>query len=128
MLSILTVNIGAAALPRAEIILRWLCERPEDVFVLTETSTGSGTAYLLERFRSAGFTVMHTTAANGERGTALISRVPLADAQLLSLTKISIPCRVAVATLQTEPQTTVLSVYVPSRDQSVQKTAKRNSS
>ncbi len=54
MLSILTVNIGAAARQRAEVLLAWLAARPEDVFVLTETSNGPGTAYLLEQFRTAG--------------------------------------------------------------------------
>jgi exodeoxyribonuclease-3 len=54
MLSILTVNIGAAARERAEVMLRWLAGRPEDVLVLTETSGGAGTAYLLERFHDAG--------------------------------------------------------------------------
>ena len=43
MLSILTVNIGAASRERAEVMLRWLAGRPESVFMLTETSAGEGT-------------------------------------------------------------------------------------
>jgi exodeoxyribonuclease-3 len=71
MLAILTINIGAAARERAAELLGWLARRPEDVFVLTETSGGSGTAYLLERFRQAGFAVLHTPDGNGDRGVAL---------------------------------------------------------
>src|SRR2546427_161524 len=71
MLSILTVNIGAAATARAGELLRWLAARPEDVFLLTETSNGSGTTYLLDRFRQAGYAIVHSPDANGDRGTAL---------------------------------------------------------
>ena len=73
VLSILTVNIGAASRERAEDMLRWLAGRTEDVFVLTETSAGIGTAYLLDRFRRAGFAVVHTpdaTATGGRRSSA----------------------------------------------------------
>src|SRR6266498_1022402 len=63
MLSILTVNIGAASRERAEVMLGWLASRTEDVFILTETSSGAGTTYLLERFRQAGFAVVHTPHA-----------------------------------------------------------------
>lgn len=69
MLSILAVNIGAASRERAVAMLRWLASRAEDVFVLTETSAGAGTPYLLDRFRGSGYAVVHTPDGNGDRGT-----------------------------------------------------------
>ncbi|PZG43446.1 hypothetical protein C1I98_18355 [Spongiactinospora gelatinilytica] len=119
----LTVNIGAASMARAEVLLRWLAARPEDVFLLTETSAGSGTTYLLEAFRRAGYAVVKTPDG-GERGAALVSRIALAGPPLL-LPEVSIPGRVAAAGLDTTPRTWFLSVYVPSRDRSADKTARK---
>jgi exodeoxyribonuclease-3 len=124
MLSILTVNIGAAARERAGELLGWLAGRTEDVFVLTETSAGSGTAYLLERFRQAGFAVLHTPDGNGDRGTALVSRVQVAE-PLAAFAGVTIPGRVAAAVLDTTPAVAVAGVYVPSRDRSADKTEKK---
>ena len=125
MLSILTVNIGAASRERAEVMLRWLAGRPESVFVLTETSAGDGTAYLLDRFRRAGYAVVHTPDANGDRGTAIVSRVRVAAPLTASFAGVTIPGRVAAVVLDTEPAIAVLGVYVPSRDRSANKTEKK---
>jgi exodeoxyribonuclease III len=124
MLSFLTVNLGAAALVRAGDLLRWLVARPEDVFLLTETSNGTGTAFVLERFRRAGFAVVHTTDPNGDRGTALVSRVRVAG-RFPGFTGVTIPGRVAAAVLATEPTVAVAGLYVPSRDRSTDKTEKK---
>jgi exodeoxyribonuclease III len=45
------------------------------VLVITETSAGPGTSWLLDRFRRAGSAVIKTPDADGERGSALVSRV-----------------------------------------------------
>jgi exodeoxyribonuclease-3 len=124
VLSILTVNIGAASRERAEDMLRWLAGRPEDVFVLTETSAGAGTAYLLDRFRQAGYAVVQTPEVNGDRGVALVSRVRIAE-PLPAFDGVTIPGRVAAAMLDTEPAVAVLGIYVPSRDRSADKTEKK---
>jgi exodeoxyribonuclease-3 len=119
------VNIGAASRERAETMLRWLAARPEDVLVLTETSAGTGTAYLLDRFRRAGYAVVHTPDGNGDRGTAIVSRVAVAEPLSARITGVTIPGRVAAAVLDTEPATAVLGVYVPSRDRSADRTEKK---
>jgi exodeoxyribonuclease-3 len=123
MLSILTVNIGAASRERAEDMLRWLSGRPEDVFILTETSTGTGTAYLLDRFRQACYAVVHTPDASGDRGAALVSRTAISET--LVMAGVSLPGRVAAAVLDTSPAVAVLGMYVPSRDRSADKTEKK---
>jgi exodeoxyribonuclease-3 len=125
VLSILTVNIGAASRERAETMLRWLAARPELVFILTETSAGAGTAYLLDRFRSAGYAVLHTPDGNGDRGTAIVSRVAVSEPLSARFAGVTIPGRVAAAVLDTEPPTAVLGAYVPSRDRSAAKTEKK---
>lgn len=124
MVAALTINIGAASLDRAELLLRWLASREEDVFLLTETSAGAGTALLLDRFRRVGYTVVKTTDVDGERGAALVSRIPLAGPPM-PLHQVSIPGRVAAAPLDTTPPTWFLSVYVPSRDRSADKTTRK---
>lgn len=125
LLSILTVNIGAASRERADIMLRWLADRSEDVLILTETSGGVGTTYLLNEFRRAGFTVVHTPSLSGDRGTAIVSRVDwVADAGA-DFGSVSIPGRIATVRLRTRPEIGLLGVYVPSRDRSLEKTAKK---
>jgi exodeoxyribonuclease-3 len=125
MLSILTVNIGAASRERAEVMLRWLAGRPESVFVLTETSAGDGTVYLLDRFRRAGYAVVHTPNTNGDRGTAIVSRVRVAAPLTAPFAGVTITGRIAAVVLDTEPAIAVLGVYVPSRDRSANKTEKK---
>jgi exodeoxyribonuclease-3 len=124
VLRILTINIGAASRLRAEKLLTWLAARPEDVFMLTETSAGTGTAFLLDQFRRAGYVVVKTPD-DGDRGAAIVSRVHVFDEELAPLNKVTIPARVAAAVLDTQPRVSAISVYVPSRDRSVDKTERK---
>jgi exodeoxyribonuclease III len=124
VLRVLTINIGAASRQRAEKLLIWLAARPEDVFILTETSAGAGTAYLLDQFRQTGYAVVNTPD-DGDRGAALISRIPILGEHLVALDKVTIPARIAAAVLDTRPRVSVVGVYVPSRDRSVDKTERK---
>ena len=125
MLSVLTVNIGAASRERAEAMLRWLATRPEDAFLLTETSAGPGTTYLLDRFATSGYAVVHSPDSTGERGAALVSRVALAEPLTASFAEVSLPGRVAAAVLDTSPAVALVAMYVPSRDRSLGKTGRK---
>jgi exodeoxyribonuclease III len=125
MLSLLTVNMGAASRERAENLLRWLAKRSEDAFLLTETSAGPGTDYLLGQFRTAGYAVVHTPGTDGDRGSALVSRARLHPEPFEHFANASLPGRLAGAVLDTKPQVAVLSVYVPSRDRTLDKTEKK---
>ncbi|MFC0862646.1 endonuclease/exonuclease/phosphatase family protein [Sphaerimonospora cavernae] len=106
-------------------IARVQVRRPEDVFLLTETSAGTGTSYLLDQFRNAGYAVVKTPDIDGERGTALVSRIPLAHTQPDPFDEVSIPGRVAFAALDTSPRMWILAVYVPSRDRSADKITRK---
>lgn len=112
MLSILTLNIQATSRRRAEPLLRWLAGRPEQILLLTETSGGDGTAYLLDQFRRAGCQVQHPPLP-GDRGAAMISRVPVTARPDITA-GLSIPGRAVAATVHTDPPITVLGIYVPS--------------
>jgi exodeoxyribonuclease-3 len=123
-LSLVTFNIGAAAEPRAGAILRWLRSRSDDVIVLTETSNGAGTKLLADGLSENGFSV-RLTRDPGERGVLLASRIPIArdvSAQLA----VTLPCRASAVVLETRPRRLILvGVYIPSRDRSDVKVARK---
>ncbi|PZG13513.1 endonuclease/exonuclease/phosphatase [Micromonospora craterilacus] len=123
MLSILTLNIQAASRRRADSLLRWLAGRPEQILLLTETSGGDGSAYLLDHFRRAGCQVQHPPLDN-DRGAAMISRVPVTARPDITA-RLSIPGRAVAATAHTDPPVTVLGVYVPSSDRAPAKVARK---
>jgi exodeoxyribonuclease III len=125
VLSILTINIGAASPDRARLLLDWLAARPEDLFILTETSAGPGTAYLLDQFRRAGYAVIKTPDSGGERGSALVSRIQIRCDLTPEIAGVSIPCRVSAGVLDSDPKIAVLGIYVPSRDRSEAKTERK---
>ncbi len=119
-LGVLTLNIANPSAARAERQLAWLAERPEQVLVLTETSPGAGTRLLLERLAAAGWEVRGAALADRERGVAIATRVRAAPrggnivdhlpgrAELVALDRIH-----------------VVGLYVPSRDDSQQKTERK---
>lgn len=124
MLSLLTFNLQAAALPRATRILDWLQTRDDHAIVLTETSNGAGTSHLLDRCRQAGLIVQHQRSATGDRSCALISRIPARSRPDL-IASISLPGRTVAVTLNTQPAITLLGIYVPSSDRAPTKIAKK---
>lgn len=124
MLSLLTFNLQAAARPRAGRILDWLDNRDDHVVVLTETSNGPGTTDLLDRCRAAGLIVEHRSSTDGDRGCALISRIPACTRPDLTA-RISLPARAVAVTLDTQPAVTLLGIYVPSSDRAPNKIAKK---
>ena len=124
MLSVLTLNMQAAAKPRAQALLAWLDERTDDVIILTETSAGDGTAYLLNQARQAGLAVVKTPDTTGERGVAILSRIPIVARPDLTA-GVTLPGRIAAATIPGEPEITVLGVYVPSSDRAPDKIARK---
>ena len=126
MLSILTVNIGSAALGRAERILYWLQNRPEDVFVLTETSSGAGTKLILDAFRKRGCVIASNDFASKERGVAIVSKITTSNDYSKSFTFTTIPERVAALHVDKDGfQFDIIGLYVPSRNQQHDKIIKK---
>jgi exodeoxyribonuclease-3 len=121
---LLTFNIGAAAPARAGAILRWLGSRSDDMIVLTETSGGAGTELLADGLRSRGFAV-RCTHEPGERGVLLATRIPIAR-DFADAFAVTLPCRTSAVVLDTRPkQIALVGVYVPSRDRSDVKVARK---
>lgn len=123
-LRLLTLNIGAAAAPRAAQILRWLRSRADDVIVLTETSGGAGTELLGEGLCASGFRIRHTWDPR-ERGVLLASRIRFAR-DLSEQVAVTLPCRAPAVVLDTKPRpVTLIGVYIPSRDRSDHKVTRK---
>jgi exonuclease III len=95
-----------------------------DVFILTETSEGNGTRYLLDRLRRARLAALHPGDTSGDRGVAIASRVPMVDTRS-AFGNVTIPGRVVAAMLETEPAIGIVGVYVPNRDRSAAKTERK---
>ena len=71
-LSLITVNVGAPSVDRAQRQLRWLTHRPEHVLVLTETKATAGSQYLAQAFTAAGSGTRRLRARFGsEQGAEL---------------------------------------------------------
>jgi exodeoxyribonuclease-3 len=119
---ILTINIAAAAAERAGRILRWLRSRTDDLIVMSETSGGPGTELLKMGLEEAGYRTQLSPEA-GERGVMVASRLPVVGT--LEQISVTLPCRAQGLLLATRPQIAVIGVYVPSRDRSPEKVARK---
>jgi exodeoxyribonuclease III len=124
-LSVLTLNIAAASLTKAQRQLQWLATRHEDVFALTEATAGEGSRHLADTFTAAGYTVVYPDHAPGQRGVMLISKLATApDKMTGSLTYL--PARAAgISISTTSGPVRILTAYVPSRDASPEKTERK---
>ncbi len=119
-LGVLTLNIGSPSAQRAERQLEWLAAREEDVIVLTETCATAGTRLLGDRLAAAGWDVVGPALDDGERGVLVASRLAggrFDDAVLAYLPSRAVSVRGAGVD--------VLGVYVPSRDESRVKIARK---
>jgi exodeoxyribonuclease-3 len=119
----LSLNIGAAAPERAKAILAWLRRRTEDVLVLTETSRGEGTGLLLDGLQARGYRVFSTVRTR-DRGVAVATRVPVHQT-LEDHLPVTLPWRAAGVVLDTRPRVALIGVYVPSRDRTAAKVARK---
>ena len=122
-LQALSLNIGAAAAPRAAMILSWLRRRTEDVIVLTETSAGDGTRLLLDGLQARGYRTFFAADAR-DRGVAVASRIPVHEV-LDSQLSLTLPWRASGVVLDTRPRVALIGVYVPSRDRTPMKVARK---
>jgi exodeoxyribonuclease-3 len=121
-ISVLTLNVAAAAVDRAALILEWLVSRGNDIMVLTETSAGPGTQLLIEGLERHGYTTVHT-AVEQDRGALVASRLAVRR-RLCASFNVTLPWRIAAIEL-VDTGLVIVGVYVPSRDRSVAKVARK---
>ena len=120
-----TLNIGGPAVERAARILGYLLELDADVLVLTETRPTDGTRLLLHALRDQRYEVVASLGmAAGERGVALASRGGLALTIETALSP-EFRHRLVAATIPSAEALTVVGAYVPSRDASEVKIARK---
>lgn len=99
MPSLLTLNVSNPPRARAEALLHWLWPREEDVWVLTEVGTGSGSGLLQSVCRAAGFDVRVTDRS--ELGVLTVARVgSLSEARTPMTPPAILPGRVDSAVWQ----------------------------
>ena len=119
----ITLNIGAAAAPRATAILEWLGHRDDHVVVLTETSCGAGTTILATGLNQRGYQIVATPPSN-DRGVLIATKIPVRR-RICHKLEVTLPWRAAGVLLNSSPQLVVVGVYVPSRDRSPAKIARK---
>lgn len=120
-----TLNISGPSAARADRLIEFLPSLEADVLVLTETRQNRGTAQLLGSYRESGYAVVAAQWMDAsERGVAVIQRagrpVPLA----CDLTTEARHRLVASEVCASE-SVTVVGAYVPSRDASPAKIARK---
>jgi exodeoxyribonuclease-3 len=122
-LDVLTFNLNNPGRERAERQLEYLAGRPEAVLVLTETADSAGCDLLARRFEAAGYSVVFPRPARGERGVMVVSRLAArpgpAEAAYLPHRCVSVTVGADEGTLD------VIGLYVPSRDATEAKTARK---
>lgn len=122
-LDVLTFNLNNPGRPRAERQFAFLTSRPEPVLVLTETAPSAGCDWLAQQFTEAGYHVEFPQPERGERGVMLVSRLALAPSD----TRVDyLPHRAVAAYVETDQgPVEVIGLYVPSRDTSPVKVARK---
>ena len=125
VVTVLTLNVGAASAVRAGRILAWLAARRDDVVVLTETSAGVGTALLDRGLRDLGYEVRaRPWGEERDRGVLVATRLPAVAAPGERL-RVTLPWRVAEVCVDVGGPVSVVGVYVPSRDRSAAKVERK---
>ncbi|MGW0086539.1 endonuclease/exonuclease/phosphatase [Streptomyces sp. NPDC003393] len=122
-LDVLTFNLNNPSRERAERQLAYLAARPEPVLVLTETADSAGCDLLASRFSTAGYEVTFPRPERGERGVMIVSRLatrpgPASVGYLPHRT-------VSVIVDSDRGPVDVVGLYVPSRDATDAKTARK---
>jgi len=124
LIRLLTLNVSGPSLIRASKIVDYLLRLSPDVIVLTETRGTPGTDYLLSGCRDAGYTVFAPRSlAWGERGVAIAHR--LSAAPTPRIRTVDLAHRLLVTRLGSPVPITLVGAYVPSRDASPSKIARK---
>jgi exodeoxyribonuclease-3 len=122
-----TLNIGGPSVVRAEALLRYLPALGADVLALTETRPNDGTRLLIAGLRQQGWSVVDPTIAESrERGVALAFRETARCPDFETSEGVTLAHRLAGATVTSfAGDAVILGVYVPSRDASTTKIARK---
>jgi exodeoxyribonuclease-3 len=119
-----SVNISGPSLDRANRLVAFLDGLDADALILTETRTNKGTEHLLAELRERGYFVSaHQMPHAGERGVALAHR--LSYAAMTVSAPVELAHRLLITRLQLPRPVTLVGAYVPSRDATPAKIARK---
>lgn len=119
-----TLNIGGPSEERAGRLVALMTELDADVWVLTETRANRGTHSLVLALRQLGYRILFPCEmAAGERGVAVAYRGHAGVDVVLGSTDL--PHRLVGLELQLPNPVTLIGAYVPSRDASDVKIARK---
>ncbi|WP_405793216.1 endonuclease/exonuclease/phosphatase family protein [Streptomyces sp. NBC_01506] len=122
-LDLLTFNLNNPSRQRAERQLAYLMGRSEEVLVLTETANSAGCDLLESRFHAEGYHVTFPRPGRGERGVMIVSRLATMPGRVVAE---YLPHRAVSVTVDTqEGPLDVVGLYVPSRDGTAPKRARK---
>lgn len=120
-----TLNVSGPSAARAGRLLEFLPSFEADVLVLTETRQNPGTAQLLDSYRDSGYAVVAAQSMDAsERGVAVIHRAGRAVPLTRELTAEA-RHRLVASEVCADQAITVVGAYVPSRDASPAKIARK---
>jgi exodeoxyribonuclease III len=120
-----TLNVSGPSAARAGRLLEFLPSLEADVLVLTETRQNRGTADLLDAYRDSGYAVVAAKSMDAsERGVAVIQRAGRAVPLARELTS-EVQHRLVASEVDASQAITVVGAYVPSRDASPAKIARK---
>jgi exodeoxyribonuclease III len=120
-----TLNVSGPSAARASRLLEFLPSLEADVLVLTETRQNQGTAELLGSYRDSGYAVVAAQSMDAsERGVAVIQRVGRPVPLVRELTAEA-QHRLVASEVCADQAITVIGAYVPSRDASPAKIARK---
>lgn len=116
-LTILCCNISNPSCVRAKQQMKWLENRTEDIFVLTETKDSRGCDFLIDSFTKKGYYVEFHKPYENEYGVIIISRIYISSTRPNNI----IPIKSRYKTIVFEyggSEYELMGVYVPSNDRS----------
>ncbi len=113
-LSILCWNVGNPSIERARKQAKWLCNRPEDIFVLTEVKNSEGCMLLERHFKFfLDCEVMFQKPDANEYGVMIISRMPFVASDFSDKISYLRPRVASVRLAQPESELEIIGLYVP---------------
>jgi exodeoxyribonuclease-3 len=102
----------------------WISPSSFDVYVLTETSEGSGTQLITSEFKTAGWTIFQRPTIAKDRGVTIASRLGATESTHYSPSDPA-PGRSIVIDLHTSPRVQLVGMYVPNRGNDPTKTERK---
>ncbi len=136
-IKVLTLNIRNPSLERAHKQVKWLEQRDEDIFVLTETKNSEGCHFIEDYFKNYGYDLFSLNASRqyyvyfpqsttNDLGVMIVSKIPFVKTYSIFNMEDKYYSRFAGCEIVYESQNiNIIGLYVPSRDSSIEKISRK---